>query len=107
MPNTPNSRSARLRRTGLLQVGVLVAIVLITSLPSAAMQGDTIADRVLGQADFTDNRFSGLSASAIKKPRGGCHRHRRDAQSPVRFRHRQQSGARLPRRIILRKRSCC
>jgi sugar lactone lactonase YvrE len=70
MPNSAFSPppSARLRRIGLLQTAVLVAIVLVSSLPSSAMQGDTIADRVLGQADFTHNLFSGVSASAIDSP---------------------------------------
>ena len=71
MPNTsPKSGSSRVRRFGLLPVAGLVATVMVTSLPSIAMQGDTIADRVLGQVDFTHNALSSADASDLNSPSG-------------------------------------
>ena len=63
-----NSGSARLRRFGLLPSAAFIAALILTSLPSIAMQGDTIGDRVLGQVDFTHNGLSSVSASELNAP---------------------------------------
>jgi sugar lactone lactonase YvrE len=55
-------------RFGVLQVAGVVAGLILTCLPSTAMQGDTIADRVLGQPDFTHNALSAVSASEFNAP---------------------------------------
>ncbi len=67
MPKTSPKSASRLRELGLLAAGLGAALIL-TSVPTTAMQGDTIADRVLGQPDFTNNALSAVSASALNAP---------------------------------------
>jgi hypothetical protein len=67
MPDTSSKSASRLRRVGLLAAGLAAALIL-PSLPSTAMEGDTVADRVLGQPDFTQNALSAVSASELNAP---------------------------------------
>jgi hypothetical protein len=61
-------RKRNASKFGVLQVAGVVAGLILTCLPSTAMQGDTIADRVLGQPDFTHNTLSAVSASEFNAP---------------------------------------
>src|SRR5579863_6714350 len=50
---------------------LMIAVVIIgaaLAIPSIAMQGDTIADRVLGQIDFVHNGLNLIDASGMLNP---------------------------------------
>jgi sugar lactone lactonase YvrE len=64
--NFPRVANARIIRPALLITAVFISVALVV--PSIAMQGDTIADRVLGQVDLVHNGMNLIDAAGMLSP---------------------------------------